>query len=45
MEVERTRVEEGVEGAEGESKERGKSSEVYDVTSKSSMDEDRNGEN
>ena len=39
--MEGTRTEEGVEGIEGESKGGGESSEAYNVTSKSSVDEDR----
>jgi len=45
--VKRTGVEKKdkrVEGAEGESKRRGKSCEAHNVTSKSSMDENRPGE-
>jgi len=45
LEVERTRVKERVEGTKGESKGRGKIGEAHNVTSKSSMDKDRDGEN
>jgi len=38
------RTEEGVKGIEEENKGRGESSEMHNATSKSSMDENRNGE-
>ena len=41
LEVEGARAKKGVKGIEGESKEGRKSGEVHDVTSESSMDENR----
>jgi len=44
LEVEGTRVEKKDQGVEGKGERRGKSGEVHNVTSKRSMDEDKNGE-